>query len=283
MDQDTKPNLDEVRKRIIQKFWTLLGADPATATGVVRPSGDAEVDAYNDVLGVAETDEDDPYAYLELSDYTLEDLTVADFFFGQATLSGIYRTVAHDLGDGWWYVIDYPDDDTPRLLAAVPKDSPEAEQLFDDIRRSWLGEMGGGLDFTALTSISGYDLTATPDVRCLVDATLATVRGMGVDEGVKELNETICSGLMLGQAPGSEIANDGLRSYLRQAWDAIVTADPQIADELPPGLATLSIDSPAFDTWLDGVALRWRDTGEAIDKPTARVLRVVMQYLAAAC
>jgi len=281
---DSEPDSDEIRKRIIQRFWKLLGTEPTTAASVVRATGEPEVDAYNDVLGVAEADEDDPFDYFLLNDYTLEKRMIIRFFYGAATLTGDDSTVAYDFGDRWWYVIRHNDDDTPWLMAAVPKADPAP--FFDELRVEWVKvDMDGALWFHALTVIEGYDLTSTPMARLLIDATMRVLidGGEPVATQVEALHEATCSWLILGQESGSDIDDEDLRTSLGQSWGAIVIADPPLAIGDPPGLMTLSVDSPEFDEYLSGVTLRWRDTSELIDLRTAQLLRVVLQYLVAAC
>lgn len=280
MSDEQLPDPSEVRARMIQRFWTLLDADPTTEATIVRPDEPMDVDIYNDCLGVAESDEDEnPYANLELGNYTLENRTVAAFVYDRAVLAGESRTVAYDLGDDWWYVVTELDDEEPQLIGAVR--SPDVEPFFDEVRVNWIEDViGGVLGLGSLTGIDGYDLTATPTARLLVDAAMRELSGSG---GGEALQQATCSRFMLGQEPGSEIQDEARRIYLERSWAAIAIADPPTGDSVPPDLTRLIVDSGDFDAWLNGVVLRWRDTSEPIDPQTARQLRVVLQYLAAAC
>lgn len=277
MEDKRLPTGEDILRRIAEHFWSLLGADPATTSGVIE--GYAPVQPYYDVLDVAEGDENDPYAYIELMEHQLDYDVIAGFSFDRAQLSGNFQSCAHDLGDSWWYVIRYFDDEAA-LEAIVPKS--DAGPYFESLREYWLTTETDGLDPSdPPTSISGYDLSSTVDVRMLVNSLMADPPE---STNIEELSAVLTSPFMANQGSGTKIQRQTTIDGLEKAWKSIVMEKPvSKAAAIPPGMDIFGAVEPSFTTWLTSSALYWRDTGLPIDHETAKVLRVILQYLAVAC
>jgi hypothetical protein len=251
------------RQQLRAAIWSSLGHDPATITETIR----CDISQYEDLFDYEDDDGDCGNLLLEIGHIADDETTLVSMVSDGWFTAGAWSYTAYDLGDGFSYVVYHEDDQGDSLIAVVPE--AERESAYREVQAE-----GAGLLLYFPSEWQARDYDAPWFARALVDVIweyqtipdLPSWKRKGADEEAARLWGGYVTAVEVGQPPPAGGEGDG-----------------GVSAVTPPALTShvdedLEYEDLEFKRWLEGVVLRWRDTGEAVEHP--ETLRLVCQYLA---
>ncbi|HEX2281677.1 MAG TPA: hypothetical protein VHG52_07935 [Thermomicrobiales bacterium] len=252
--QDT---IHEVRRRAINDIWVSLGRDHDSTDEAVWPHQD------HMRLPCPFVFEDEGISLSQASQDSVDLIHV--HYFDDAPDDGAFHSItAFDLGDDFFYVIEFGGDE--EILWAVTPPS-ESRDTFARIEQRWIEEhiRPDGLPFPS--DFEALDTDQPWMARQLTEALMA--RG---EAGMEEIWEII--------SDKRELERTDPYSVLAFWRKSVEHGENGPRTGQIPGLADKTFDSPEFNQWLETTNLSWSDTHEPIYADAAQALRLVCFYLA---
>lgn len=255
--QDT---VQQVRDRAIHDIWIALGRDHDSTDTTVWPHQDAMR------LPCPFVFEDEGISLVEAAQEAV-DLIHAHYFNTVDAPDGavLHSVTALDLGDDFFYVVEFGGEDQILWAITPPRESRET---FAQIEQRWIEDNIHPAGLPLPSDFEALDAGETWLARSLTEALLA--RG---EAGLEEVWTILTDDREL-----DSIDPDSVLAFWRKAIDH-GEHGPQTGPI--PGLTDRVFDSPEFSRFLDSADMRWRDTQEPIIPETGHALRMVCFYLSA--
>lgn len=197
--------------------------------------------------------EDDRVQEIDIEELAVESVQLGSAFFGRSRTSGYDDIEAYNFGYRQWYIHRlYASDDTEGEYVDPASD---LETLFRKKQREWLAD--GVWVGSALTDFSARDDREPWFIRELT--------GINVEWGDLDIFHDARIGT-------GEAIPEGLAAVASEYWTDAVVHEPDNGDVQ---FGRWNPTSTAFNRWLKGRTVRWRDTGAELTRPEAIALRSV--------
>jgi hypothetical protein len=215
------------------------------------------------------TDEADPS---ELEEVAVASIPLYYVSESRSHVAGVWRCDAYDLGDEYYYIVEYQDDKDV-VIDAIPKE--EAEETFRRVATDSWGDLNTG-PFPDTFSVYG---SGEP---WLLRYVVQRFQG----EELSDNGDTMWDRFGFDNHDLVVLDEDEyvpFKDELLRVWHRVVRSQPALPeDQLPPGFAVEDLVNQEYMTWLDQATLHWRDTDEVLSRQGALALRVMIYYFTSA-